>query len=604
MPQFETQRSPKRRVRQHVPRAEQEARMVWDPECELDLLRHFCRLSFWDFFLYGFGAGLNPKNQRWIDEAVHKPIADWYESHIREWLDWRANGIIRQKNLAIIVHREVGKTTELTQAGQAWLHLLDPEISTYTGSEKLEMAADMIEPIKSVLDGSDPYALWSLMYGNWATSAKTWKGGKVVHSGRKNTGRRDPSLGTFGVETSIVGSHPDAIFYDDPISYDRLKTDIHWMGAVNEQVTSLIPVLQADGLRVWMGTRYASSDHFGTSLDLIENGGDGVASISGMQTDSFTVEPDGQWHIYYMSGRDQNDCTKDHPEGRPTTPKVWPEARLRDFKRNNSLRYAAQVLNDPSLSDTNPITKDQLRQCVVQSKDVPWHALSFAIILDLALWDGKQKINKDETVFQVVGYPGDGSGLAYYVEGHGSQTWTSRDLGDRLVNIVQRYRSQGRRIKGIGWEVSMSGLKGVWLSQLRNYFNDSNVRCPAMYEWERHGQQKIQRITARTDLWLNGFVKLVEEAPGLARLMDQMSRIGEMQVAANTGKKLSRKDDWVDVMADWFQPQFYQTMRRPEERKAFIPGARAIETEGFDHRMFDDDTERAWLAENPRPPLR
>lgn len=558
-------RNKKRRFR-YITVGERQARMAWDQDAELDLLRHYCIQDFWPFFLYGFGAGLNPKNKRWIDEDVHKPIADWFQKHVDEWFEWRQQGITRQKKLALIIHREVGKTTEITQAGQAWLHLKDPELSSYTGSEKLEMAADIIEPIKAVLDGSDPYAMWSTMFGNWGTNARTWKGGKAVHAGRTNTARRDPSLGTFGVETSIVGSHPDAIFYDDPISYDRLKTDIHWIQAVNEQVTSLIPVLQADGLLVWVGTRYSGEDHFGTALDSTENGGDGVASLAGMPTDSLEIDPQGQWHVYYMAGRDQNQISHEHPEGKPTTPKVWPESRLRDFKRNNSLRYASQVMNDPSLSETNPITKDQIKQTIIPASEVPWNALSYGILLDLALWDGKQRINKDETVFQVVGYTSNGTGIVYYIEGWGSQTWRSDDLGNRLVNVVQRYRGQGRRIKGIGWEVSMSGLKGVWLSQLRNYFNDSNTRPPAMYEFERRGEQKIQRIAARVDLWLNGYVKLVDSAPGLGRLTEQMSRIGEMQMAASSGKKLSRKDDWVDVMADWFQPQFYQTMRRPESK--------------------------------------
>lgn len=568
-----------RRGNTRLPMAERLKRLVWDPGAELELLQHYCRENFWTFFLYGWGAGLNPRYQRWVDESVNQPMADWYEKHIKEWLKWRADGIIQQKRLAVIVHRGVGKTTQFSQAGQAWLHLQDPELSCFTGSEKLEMAADIIEPIKAVMDGSDPFSLWTLMYGNWGNSSRTWKGGKVVHAGRKNVARRDPSLGTFGVETSIVGSHPDAIFYDDPISYDRLKTDIHWMQAVNEQVTSLIPVLQADGLLVWVGTRYGSEDHFGTSLDSPDNGGDGIASLEGMPTDSLEVHPNGLWHVYYLAGRDSTQIATEHPEGKPTTPKVWPEHSLRDYKRNNPLRYAAQILNDPSLSDTNPITKDQLNQCLVDPKDVPYSSLSYGILLDLALWDGKQRINKDETVYQVVGYTTDGSGIVYYIEGWGSQTWTSRDVGDRLVNLVQRYRTNGRRLRGIGWEVSMSGLKGVWLSQLRNYFNDSNVRAPAMYEWERKGQQKIQRIVARTDLWLNGFVKLVKEAPGLNRLIEQMSRIGEMQVAAASGKKLNRKDDWVDVMADWFQPQFYQSMRLPEKK---------------DDYQNEDDRYRAW----------
>jgi hypothetical protein len=527
----------------------------WDSEAELELLRDLCRRDFWSHFLWCFGATANPKGVKWIDPRVHKPLADWFEGHVRDWLKKRKDGLVEQKHLAIIVHREVGKTTLISQAGQSWLHLQDPELSTYTGSEKLDLAAKIIGPIKAVMDGSDPYSLWSKLYGNWSGSARTWKTTEIVHAARKNTARRDPSLGTFGVETSIVGAHPDAIFYDDPISYDRLKTDVNWLGAVNDQVSSLIPVLQGDGLLVWVGTRYASTDHFGVALEDPEDGGDGIASLAGMATDSMKVHENGLWHVYFLAGRDQ--------EGLPTTPKVWPEQRLKDYQRRSSLRYAAQVMNDPSISDTNPITREQLMQCVIEATEAPWNSMSYGIMVDLALWDGRQRINKDETVYQVWGYPADGSGTIYYIEGDGSMYWRDEDLSNRLVSLVQRYRGQGRRIKGLANELAVAGLKGVWATNLRNQFNDVGAPCPTIYEFSRGGLKKTQRIAAVTSFWVDGHVKLIKGAPGVDRLIDQMSRIGEMMVTEAAGKRSSRrKDDWVDAMADAFQPPFYQPMRR------------------------------------------
>ena len=103
----------------------------------------------------------------------------------------------------------------------------------------------------------------------------------------------------FGVETSITGSHPDALFYDDPISYERLTTDTNWLETVNSQISSLIPVVQGDGLVVWVGTRYDEEDHFGVAFR-----SSGVASVSGMQTDSIPLDPEGDIHVYFLAGRD------------------------------------------------------------------------------------------------------------------------------------------------------------------------------------------------------------------------------------------------------------------------------------------------------------
>lgn len=566
----------------------------WDSELELDLLRDMCRKNFWSHFLWNFGAGANPKGDNWIDPAVHKPMADWFQGHVEQWETNRERSTRRlqekeQTYLAVIVHREVGKTTIISQAGQSWLHLRDPELSTYTISEKLEMAADIIGPIKAVMDGSDPYALWTMLYGNWATDARTWKTTRVVHSQRKNTARRDPSLGICGVETSIVGSHPDGIFRDDPTSYDRLKTDIHWMQTVNDQTDSLIPVLQADGIFVDSGTRYGSTDHFGVMLSPPEEGGLGIASISGMQTDALQVHEGGKVHVYFMAGRDQ--------EGKPTTPRVWPESRLSDYKRRNALRYSAQVMNDPTLSEHNPITRDQLKQCVIPKKEVPWSALSYAILCDLALWDGKKIINKDETVWQVWGYPRNGSGDVYFVEGDSDMYWRSEEFANRLVAVVQRYRRQGRRIIAITNDQPKSGLAGIWNTALRNHFADNNEPMPRHIEIKRGVEQKIDRISASVDFWVDGHVRLVEGAPGLERLTEQMTRIGEMQIAAAAGKT-KRRDDWVDAAADAFNPQIYQPMRRAPQVAPWEPGSMAIRMDGLKSSDFDDEPQMA------RPPLK
>lgn len=495
--------------------------------------------------------------------------------------------------LAIVVPRRCGKTRMITMAGQSWLHLLDPDISTYTGSEKLEMAGEIVLPIKSVMDGSDSHSLWTTLYGNWATGARTWKTGKVVHAARRNTARRDPSLGTFGVETSIVGSHPDAIFRDDPISYDRLKTDSDWFEAVNDQTTSLIPVLEADGLFVDVGTRYGSADQFGTQFASPEEGGDGVATIEGMATDAITTHPNGQWHVYFLAGRKS--------DGTPAIPRVWSDEAMKHYKQRNPIRYAAQVMNDPSDSDFNPITRDQLKQCIVPIKEVPWSALDYAIPCDLALWDGRKRINKDETVYEVWGYPKNGSGDVYYIEGDGSMYWRDEEFAARLVSLVQRYRRKGFRVRGISNDKAKAGLTGIWATNLRNKFADANEPMPPHFEFNRGSTQKILRISAVVNFWTDGHVKVVADSPGHERLFAQMERIGEMQLVAESGRKSRKKDDWLDPMTDAFEPCFYQPMRRPMVNQApWEKDAVTLPIEGIDPDLFTNQN-RDW---SPREPIR
>ena len=575
---------PKRGSR--VPKRVEPPRQAWDSDAEIELLRELCRRDFWSFFLIAFGAGSNPKGERWIDEAIHRPLADWFQQHVLKWHEAREAGEGYQLHLAVVVHRELGKTTLVTRAGQAWLHVLDPEMSTYTGAESRALSSKMLNAIKAVLDGSDPHALFSRLYGNWSTGARTWTGTEVVHAARRNTSRQDPSLGTFAVETSIVGSHPDAIFYDDPISYDRLQSDSNWLSTVNSQVSSLIPVIQSDGLVVWVGTRYDDEDHFGIAFSA-----DGVKSLQGIETDSISPSEDGRWHVYFLAGRDK--------DGKPTTPKVWPDRRMKDYQRTDPIRYAAQVLNNPSLSELNPITREQLRQCIIKPSEVPWSALTYGITIDLALWDGGKQTNKDETVYTIWGYSRGGSGDVYYIEGYGSPTWRMEDFGKRIVATVQRYRNQGRRIKGMTAEVAMAGVKGAFPTALRSYFHDANESMPPFYEIHRHSTKKELRLGAATSYWVDGHVRLVEGAPGLERLIEQMSRIGQYRVNPRI------KIDWADAAADAFVPELYQVMRKAGASVApWHPGATAIAVQGLNQGDFADEEERNWLETVPRPPLR
>lgn len=575
----------------------------WDVDLELDLLRVLCRYDFWAFFLYAFGAGQNPKGKKWLDPAVHEPLARWFQSHVDLWLkdrEIRESAEARgewidpeQRHLVVVVHREVGKTTMITEAGQLWLHLRDPEFSSYTGCESTALAKKILRAMKSVLDGSDPYALFAKLYGSWAASARMWTEDTVTHAARRNTARTDPSLGTFGVETSIVGAHPDALFRDDPTSYERLASDEGWLAAVVSQDTSLIPVIQSDGLIVWVGTRYDDEDNIGVAIQTL-----GIASVAGVPHDDMRPTEGGKLHVYFLAGRNQAD-TRNFAEGEPTTPKVWPDGRLRTYQRQDPLRYAAQVMNDPNVSEFNPLTRDQIRQCIVPKERVPYSSLRYVITTDTAFWDGTKQTAKDETVFQVWGLTHDGSGEVYFVEGYGSNTWRAEDLGNRLVATVQRYRTRGLRVTAITDEVTMAGKKGSWALSLRNFFADANEPMPVFHEIHRHARKKELRLGAAASFWVKGFVHLAEGAPGLERLCEQMARIGQYTVNPRI------KIDWADAASDVFYEKIYTPMRRSGTTNApWEPGATPLHVDGLNRSDFEDDELRGWRADLPRQPIR
>jgi hypothetical protein len=190
----------------------------------------------------------------------------------------------------------------------------------------------------------------------------------------------------------------------------------------------------------------------------------------------------------------------------------------------------------------------------------------------------------------------------YYIEGYGSPTWRAEDFGNRLVALVQRYRSQGRRIIAITDEVTKAGKKGAWRIALQNFFHDKNMPMPVFHEFPRGGKgkdEKVRRIVTAASFWVDGHVKVVEGAPGYMQLLDQMKQIGQMQI----NRRLN--NDWVDAMSDAFQPELYQPQRRADWSGRTKPpwerGSQLMEVDGLD---LDEWDTQGWESEIPRPPIR
>src|SRR5439155_946543 len=312
---------------------------------ELDLLRAVCRSHFWPFFMHAWGTMHGPHARDWwIDRAeIAEPLAAWFETQIHEWQQARAAHKKTQRHLMVIVAREFGKTTLITQAGLLWLHLQDPDLSCFIGSEKVELAAGMLSAIRAVLTGTDKHAQWTRLYGDWIASDGIARKTAIVHTHRSTTTRKEPSFGVWGVETGLTGSHPDVLCLDDPNTYERAAADVGWYERVVQHCASLTPVVRADGLVIYVGTPYSDADHLHKTLKR-----DGIATLTGMPMVDFRPRADGRWHVFHLPGRDAR--------GAPTVPNVWSEQRMQEFEHENTDKYSAQILLRPDVSEHNPLT--------------------------------------------------------------------------------------------------------------------------------------------------------------------------------------------------------------------------------------------------------
>lgn len=514
---------------------------------DLDLERQFyaqaCRRSLWAYGLHAWGLLYNPRTRAWLDESVQRPMVEWFQFHALEWLDWRRRGIIRQKRLAAVVPREFAKTTWLTQIGQSWLHLLDPDLSTYTGSESTTNASEFLASIGAVISGSDPYAKFTALYGNWQHPDRKFTAREIVHAMRRTTSRKEPSFGIWGVEKGLTRLHPDGGFFDDPTSYEAMGTDSNWLGVVNNHWDSLIPTFTADSLLVLPGTRYGDGDHFAHVFK-----SDGIATLTGMQDDDYAPHP-GQspgleWHVFFLQGRDK--------QGRPTYPRKWPEWRLKNYEIKNPQRYAAQIMNKPIGSLNTQLTVDRLKSMIVRPADVPWD-LRFSIHCDTAFKTAEGGKRGSTTVLELWGHHLK-TGTVYFIEGYGDSRWGAEDFMTELLAMLRRlHRNQtifpeimGRYPYVVTDEQDMGHHAGSWELALESWCRTTRLPIPNFLILKRAPTKKTSRILSVVPHWLNDRVRLVKDAPSVDLLIDQMAKI-----------ETATSVDYADAAADVFDPDVY-----------------------------------------------
>jgi phage terminase large subunit-like protein len=523
----------------------------WPREAERSLLADAARRDLWTFIRLGFGLAywpVRPGEEPLLTERIHKPLCDWFQKYALEWLANR-----KRTNLMVVVPRFFGKTTFITKAAQLWLHLYDPDMATYTGGESQTRAEEFLASITKIIDGSDPYAKFAWLYGNWFDKAREWRRSGVVHAARRAVARTEPSFGTWSVERGITGHHPDAGFLDDPTSYEAMANHANWFHLVNDHIASIMPVFGDNSLMVLIGTRYGEGDHLGTELDR-----EGAMTWNGMagpvDKDSrgrAITREGGKWHVYFLAAKDQ--------DGTPIFPERCSQSFLDEFERKHNLRYYAQMMNDPAGSEYNPLTMDQINQCWVTDKDVPWSLTRRIVItMDTAFKSQERQARGDDSVMLVWGLPtGNQAGDVYYLEGHGSSIWRMEEFLDKLIVMIQKYRRHGRHII-LTDEPEPGGKTGVWEYAIRTACHAKNMPAPPLVTLtrSRRNKDKIGRMVEAASYWTEGYVHILRDAPGVNQLIDQMAKIGN-----------ARHDDWADAAADIFNPKVYTPLKKVEGRE-------------------------------------
>jgi len=495
-----------------------------------------------------YGVERNPKGT-WWDDAVHEPLCAWLQTELLAWIRRRQAGCRERTYLAALLPRAAAKTNLITKAAMLWLMLHDPELAIYIGNEKRENAVDFLAVIKAHLEGADDYSWWQWLYGNWRSDDSRWRQDLLVHNARTSK-RSEASYGVVSIGTGLTGKHPDVICLDDLVSYEGLANDVDLYESANSFINSLVPVLEANGLMILVGTRYADNDPFGHAFSTL-----GIQSVAGVPDPDYSPTPGGVWQVYFLSGRRNQDQA-------PAIPSVWSEAAMVQYAKQDPVKFAYQVLNKPKLSPFRPITEAQFDSHVVFK--VP-KFLKVSLHYDTAFKHFARQASGCESAIVAMGHDMLDRGKVYFLGAWFDRMWSSEDFLRKSLEATKLLESQGYTIKCITDEKESGGKSGVFESLVRTAHIQAGHRPPQFIGILRQVRQenKDQRIYNLIGYIHRGLLKFHAEAPGLGHLRYQLCNHPD-----------SALKDVADAAADCIHPDVYTSILLaahggPEEEASF-----------------------------------
>jgi hypothetical protein len=304
---------------------------------------------------------------------------------------------------------------------------------------------------------------------------------------------------------------------------------------------SVFNALRADSFFALVCTRYLDDDAFGTVVEQ-----EGIASWAGhAPAEKFEVTPNGQWHVYFLQARDRSN-TANYPKGEPLLPEAgYTDKMLANHERRKPQEHSSQYMNDPSTGEHMEITREQIRQLVIPRSTNP--PIEYATVhLDTAFKDEDRRERGDYSVIVVWLHDLRPNGIVYLDRALRGK-WKGEEFDTLLVRVLWDLRSRGIRILAVTDEAEQGGKRGVYKQRLEQVITGAGLRLMDIYQWNRSGTKKVMRIREAAGCWVDGYVRLFEDAENLEPLIEEMVKIGR-----------TKYDDLSDAAADVFRPEIWR----------------------------------------------
>ncbi len=519
----------------------------WPLEAEREFWRDACAPgtsdhSLWWFVRIAWGAEFyftKTGKARWLQARAHKPFAEWLATHIMEWKGWVKRGHQKRKLLLALLPRDVGKTVIGTKCAMLWMHLDDPNMTDFIGSETHPKAKAFLSAVKGVISGKDEYAWFTWLYGNWQDKTRTWNDGQVFHGYRKAMSISEPSIGTYGLDMGITGMHPLAVAFDDPTSQETLSEKT--LEDARTTYDSVMYALSKGGLFLGSMTRYAQNDVPGHMMNM-----EGIATWTGIPNPDphgTAQSADGQVHVYFLQGRDPNKKTDEYPKGTPVFPEVYSYEDLERRELSDPIGFASQIQNTPTIGEHMPLEWAQLERMIISRDDMP--AIEYATIhLDTAFKTEERIARGDFNIILGALHSLADNGLVYIDRVIRNKTDRAEQYISKLCGYLMSLRARGIRVKLITDETETGGKAGSFKHLLQISLAMAGFRIgPDSILLLNRTARKPERLRKGAANVAEGYLRLIRGTEHLERIMYELVNLDK-----------GDHDDVVDALMDIWTP--------------------------------------------------
>ena len=200
-------------------------------------------------------------------EQPHRKMADDFESALPGPPDKMRHA--DQTYFSYAAPRETLKTSIGIQGMAEYFLLKWKKLYNYDGRVLIvrasrENAEGVLMAIREDLSGGNPTL--HKAFGNLSADSPLWKSSAVVLNWR-TTHYRDPSIDTAGTGMSKTGGHYDLILLDDLVNEKNFESEVE-MSRARRYIQACMPILNAGGSMIHVGTRWGNFDTTGFILDL------------------------------------------------------------------------------------------------------------------------------------------------------------------------------------------------------------------------------------------------------------------------------------------------------------------------------------------------